>query len=72
MELIIHIKMDLAVSNLQRLICVGKNHDFDFPDLRVAEKEKNKKAKMAMHSRFCTCLVSLKVTQTLGYLMQMR
>ena len=35
-------------------------------------KRKNKKAKMATHSCFYTCLVSLKVTQTLGYLMQMR
>ena len=27
---------------------------------------------MAMHSRFCICLVSRKVTQTLGYPIQMR
>ena len=38
----------------------------------VAQKENKKKAKMAMHSCFCTCLVSRKVMQTLGYLMQMR
>ena len=35
-------------------------------------KGRQKKAKMATHSRFCTCLVSRKVTQTLGYLTQMR
>ncbi len=29
-------------------------------------KRKSKKAKMVMHSRFCTCLVSLKLTQTLS------
>ena len=47
----------------------GENHDL--PDLRVAAfctfqslKRKNKKAKMATHSRFCTRLVSHKVTQT--------
>ena len=33
---------------------------------------KTKKANMVTHSRFGTCLVSCKVMQTLGFLMQMR
>ena len=63
-----------------RFECPGTLRPLPSQDLRVAafhtfqslNKENKKKAKMATHSRFCTCLVSHKVTQTLGYLMQMR